>query len=91
VHRGDLRRGSLRFLDDTVERLYQRQEGAESRTGFRISTGTAAVLWLLAVVVIPSGTPIAPERVIPLCLAMAVLNPQPSCSRAGRTHWIDST
>jgi class 3 adenylate cyclase len=74
VHRGDLRRGSLRFLDDTVERLYQRQEGAESRTGFRISTGTAAVLWLLAVVVIPSGTPIAPERVIPLCLAMAVLN-----------------
>ncbi len=74
VHGGTLRRGSLRFLDTRVERLYQRQEGAESRTGFRITTGTATVLWLLAAAVVPMGTPIAPERVIPLCLAMTALN-----------------
>ena len=53
---------------------YQRQGGAESKTGFRITTATAAVLWLLAVVVIPAGTPIPPDRAIPVCLAMAVLN-----------------
>ena len=72
--RGALRLGSLRFLDDQVERRYQRQGGAEGRTGFRITTGAAAVLWLLAALVVPTGTPIHPDRAIPLCLAMAVLN-----------------
>ena len=72
--RGDLRHVSLRFVDDRVERLYQRQAGAESLTGFRIATGAAAVLWLLAAVVVPTGTPIPPDRAIPACLAMAVLN-----------------
>jgi hypothetical protein len=32
--RGALRRGSLRFLAEDVERQYQRQKGAESRTDF---------------------------------------------------------
>ena len=72
--RGALRLGSLRFLDDQVERRYQHQGGAEGRTGFRITTGAAAVLWLLAALVIPTGTPIPPDRAIPLCFAMAVLN-----------------
>ena len=71
---GALRLGSLRFLDDQVERRYQRQGGAEGRTGFRITTGAAAVLWLLAALVVPTGTPIHPDRAIPLCLAMVVLN-----------------
>ena len=57
-----------------MERLYQRQGGAESRTGFRITTGAAAVVWLLAAVVIPTGTPIPADRAIPVCSAMAVLN-----------------
>ena len=48
--------------------------GAESQTGFRIATGAAAVLWLLAAVVIPTGTPIPPDRAIPVCSAMALLN-----------------
>ena len=74
VDRGALRRGSLRFVDDQVELRYQRQAGAESLTGFRITTGTAAVVWLLAAVVIPMGTPIPEDRAIPLCLAMALLN-----------------
>ncbi len=64
----------LRFLDDGVEQLYQRQGGAESQAGFRITTGAAAVVWLLAAVIIPIGTPIPMDRAIPLCLAMAVLN-----------------
>src|SRR6185503_10146021 len=72
--RGALRRASLRFLNDGVERRYQRQAGAESLTGFRIATGAAAVLWLLAAIVIPTGTPIPPDRAIPACLAMAALN-----------------
>jgi len=72
--RGAVRRGSLRFLDDRVERRYQRQGGAESKTGFRIATGAAAVLWLLAVVVIPTSTPVPPDLAIPVCFAMAVVN-----------------
>ena len=71
---GALRRGSLRFVDDQVERLYQLHGGAESKTGFRIPIATAAVLWLLAVAVIPAGTRIPLDRVIPLCVAMALLN-----------------
>jgi class 3 adenylate cyclase len=72
--RGALRRGSLRFLNDSLERDYQRQGGAESLTGFFITTGAAAVMWLLAAVVIPTGTPIPLERAIAVCSAMALLN-----------------
>ena len=39
-----------------------------------MTTGAAAVVWLLAAVVVPTGTPIAPDRAIPVCSAMAVLN-----------------
>jgi class 3 adenylate cyclase len=72
--RGALRRGSLRFLNDKLERDYQRQGGAESLTGFFITTGAAAVMWLLAAVVIPTGTPIPMDRAIAVCPAMALLN-----------------
>ncbi len=72
--RGALRRVSLRFLDDSLERQYQRQGGAESQTGFRITTGVAAVLWLLAAVVIPTGTSIPADRAIVVCFALAALN-----------------
>ena len=71
---GALRQVSLRFLDDRVERLYQRKAGAESLTGFRIASGAATILWLLAAIVIPTGTPIPPDRAIPASLAMAALN-----------------
>ncbi len=57
-----------------MERRYQRQGGAESRTGFRIATGAASVLWLLAIVVIPTSTPIPPDLAIPVCFAMVVVN-----------------
>jgi class 3 adenylate cyclase len=74
VDRGALRRGSLRFVDDRLEQDYQRQGGAESLTGFRITTGTAAVMWLLAAMVTPTGTPIPLDRAFPVCSAMALLN-----------------
>ena len=64
----------MRFFDDRVERRYQRQGGAESRIGFRIATGAASILWLLAIVVIPTSTPIPPDLAIPVCFAMAVVN-----------------
>ncbi len=72
--RGALRRISLRFLDAEMEREYQRHGGAESLTGFRISTAVAAVMWFLAAVIIPAGTPIPPDRAVPLSYAMALLN-----------------
>ena len=74
VDRGALRRGSLRFRDDGLERDYQRQAGAEGLTGFRITTATAAVMWLLAAVVTPTGTQIPLDRALPVCFAMALLN-----------------
>jgi class 3 adenylate cyclase len=69
-----LGRGSLRFLDEGVERDYQHHGGAESQTGFRITTGVAAVMWLSAAFVIPTGTTIPADLAIPVCYAMALLN-----------------
>jgi class 3 adenylate cyclase len=64
----------MRFLDDDLEREYQRRGGAESQTGFRIATAVAAVMWLLATVVIPTGTPIPEDLAIPVSYAMALAN-----------------
>jgi class 3 adenylate cyclase len=72
--RGALRRGSLRFLDERMERRYQRKAGAESLAGYRVTTGTAAVMWLLATLVIPTGTPIPLDRAMLVCCLMALLN-----------------
>jgi class 3 adenylate cyclase len=71
---GALRRGSLRFLDGGLERDYQRQGGAESLTGFRITTGAAAVMWFLAGAVTPTGTPIPLGLAFLVCSTMALLN-----------------
>jgi class 3 adenylate cyclase len=71
---GALRPGSLRFVDRNLEREYQRHGGAESLSGFRISTAAAAIMWLFAAVVIPIGTPIPLDRAFPVCSALAVLN-----------------
>jgi class 3 adenylate cyclase len=74
VDEGALRRGSLRFIDDGLERAYQRQGGAESLAGFRITTATAAAMWLLAAAVIPAGTTIPVDRAMAVCSAMGALN-----------------
>ena len=73
VDRGGLRRGSLRFLDVSLERRYQRQGArragpvSASPPALRRSCGS----WP------PSssdGTPIPPDLAIPVCFAMALLN-----------------
>jgi class 3 adenylate cyclase len=69
-----LRRLTLRFLDEGLERAYQRQGGAESQTAFRMTITAAAWLWLVAAVVTPAGTAIPMDHVVPLCAAMALLN-----------------
>jgi adenylate cyclase len=71
---GGVRPISLRFLDPALERRYQVASGAESLTGFRITTGAAAVLWLLAAIVIPTGTTISIERALSVCFVVAALN-----------------
>jgi class 3 adenylate cyclase len=71
---GALRPVSLRFFDPVLERRYQVASGAESLTGFRITTAAAAVLWLLAAVIIPTGTTISIERAVSVCFVVAALN-----------------
>ena len=71
-----------------MERRYQREWGARSLTGFRITTGVAAVMWLLAAVVIPTGTPIPLERAFPVGSAMALLN-SAAFMRSGRADTLD--
>jgi class 3 adenylate cyclase len=69
-----LRPISLRFRDQALERRYQVASGAESLTGFRITTASAAVLWLLAAVVVPNGTAIPVDRAVVVCFAVGFLN-----------------
>ncbi|HEU4573312.1 MAG TPA: hypothetical protein VFR93_11550, partial [Candidatus Limnocylindrales bacterium] len=64
----------MRFVDERLERRYQREAGAESRSGFTITTGAASALWLLAAVVVPAGTPIPIDRGVQVCSAMALVN-----------------
>lgn len=71
---GAVRPISLRFLDSALEQGYQRVAGAESLTGFRITTAAAAAMWSLAAVVIPTGTPIPFERAVIASFGIALLN-----------------
>jgi class 3 adenylate cyclase len=64
----------LRFLDEQMEKDYQRRGGAESLTGFRIATAVAAVMWLLAAIIVPLGTPIPADLAVPVCYVMALAN-----------------
>jgi class 3 adenylate cyclase len=92
---GGLKRFTLRFRDRALERRYQHAAGAESLTGFEITTGTAALMWLLATFFVPTGTPIPLERAVPLCGAMALLNWTPFlfsevAFTLDRQHFINS-
>jgi hypothetical protein len=70
---GGLQDRRLRFVNERLEHRYQRQGGAESLTGFRITTGVAAAMWLLATVVIPAGTEIPLERATLVGSAMGLV------------------
>jgi class 3 adenylate cyclase len=71
---GALRRVSLRFVDAGLEQAYQRKGGAESLNGFRITTGAASTLWLLAAIAVPTGTTMSLDRAVPVAVSMALLN-----------------
>ena len=71
---GALRPISMRFLDEALEERYQQVSGAESLTGFRITTAAAAAIWLLAAVVIPTGTSIPFERAVVACFVVGFMN-----------------
>ena len=71
---GALRRASLRFEDAALERRYQLHGGAESLAGFRITTATAAAMWLFAALVVPTATSIAPGLAMGVCSALGLLN-----------------
>ena len=79
---------SLRFFDRNLELRYQREAGAESLPGLRIITSTAALVWLLATIVVPAGTPIPFELSLPICSAMAGLNAV-ALLLAGRADTLD--
>jgi class 3 adenylate cyclase len=72
--RGRQHRVTLRFLDPELERRYQWQAGREGLAGFRIITGTAALAWPLAALIIPLGTPITRELATPICLVMGAVS-----------------
>jgi adenylate cyclase len=65
---------SLRFLDDDLERRYQRQAGAESRNGYLLISLASAVVWAPAAFVLPLSTSLSPELTIPVGLGMSALS-----------------
>src|SRR5689334_23012895 len=87
---GALHRGSLRFIDPDLEQRYQRRGGAESLAGFRITTATAASMWLFAAVVLPTATPIALYQVLAVCSALGLLNAAACSCPTGPTRSIDN-
>jgi class 3 adenylate cyclase len=74
TERGGQDRVTLRFLDEGLERLYQRDAGRESLGGFRLITGSSLVLWTVAAWLIPIGTDISPTLAVPVSAAMAGLS-----------------
>ena len=71
---GALQPTSLRFVDAALERRYQLHGGTESLTGFRITTATAAAMWLFAAIVVPRATSIDPISALAVCSTMGLLN-----------------
>jgi class 3 adenylate cyclase len=65
---------SLRFLDDDLERRYQRQAGAESLNGYLLISLASAVVWAPAAFVLPLSTSLSSELTIPVGLGMSALS-----------------
>jgi class 3 adenylate cyclase len=73
TERGTQDRVTLRFHDNGLEELYQRETGRESSGGYRLIAGTSLVLWAVAAWLIPIGTDVPSSLAVPVCLTMAVL------------------
>jgi class 3 adenylate cyclase len=59
INRGALHPFTLRFRDDDVEGRFQREEGEAGSGGYRVITGATALLWALAVVLVPLGSKVS--------------------------------
>ncbi len=56
IERGSLRPLTLGFRDIELESRFQREEGRAGLAGYRIITGTTALMWAMAAVLIPMGS-----------------------------------
>jgi class 3 adenylate cyclase len=65
---------TLRFVDDDLERSYQRAAGAEGLAGFRVISGASALLWTVAAVLLPRVTDLPDAVAIWPSLVMAGLS-----------------
>ena len=65
---------TLRFLDRDLERRYQHQAAAESRTGFLMISVASAVIWAPAAFILPLSTSLTPAIAIPAGLGMSALS-----------------
>jgi len=74
AERGALQPVSLRFLDGELERRFQLAAGAESIGGLRATTGASAVIWAAAAVLVPIGTSLPAETVLPIAGFMVLLS-----------------
>ena len=61
IERGALQRFTLRFRDGDLEDRFQREEGAAGVGGYRVITGATALMWAMAVVLVPLGSGISFE------------------------------
>lgn len=68
---GALHPVSLRFLDSSLERSFQYEEGKAGLAGFRITSIATAVLWAIAAVILPLGTGIDSDQARTVGLLMA--------------------
>jgi class 3 adenylate cyclase len=74
AERGALQPVSLRFLDGDLERRYQEAAGAESIGGLRVITAASAAVWAIAAVLVPIGTRLPAETVLPIAGLMTLVS-----------------
>jgi len=74
AERGALQPLSLRFLDDELERNYQHAAGVESIGGLRVITAASGAVWAAAAVLVPIGTKLSAETVLPIAGLMTLVS-----------------
>ncbi|MGD2103393.1 MAG: adenylate/guanylate cyclase domain-containing protein, partial [Acidimicrobiia bacterium] len=73
IDRGATHPFTLRFLDADLEARFQREEGSAGLAGYRIITGTTALMWAMAAVLIPMGSDIPVAMAATTGASMAVV------------------
>jgi len=86
IERGALQRFTLRFRDGNLEDGFQREEGAAGVGGYRVITGATALMWAIAVVLVPLGSGISFELSALAGGSMAVVG----LAAFGASWWADT-